>query len=165
MNKSISNFFYCFILIFLTADLYAQKTVYIPASFNNSWEADYSNKNGLNGKISSLADLIDTDERWCKDRTYETDNFICFWEEGFGIDPAKMKNPAGSPSTFNLKTIMSQAEKVLVYQQETLNATYIDGINHNKYKIINIVSYTTTSPAYGSGYDYQCGSILMNPVA
>jgi len=142
----------------------AQKVVYIPTEFNRLGDADYCNKNGANGTILTVDNLVDTGERWCKTRSYETANFICLWEAGFGTDPAKMVNPAGG-ATFSIATILANAETILAYHRDTLNAPYANGTNFNRYKILVMLNYTTTWMAYGSGYDYTIGAIWVNPAA
>lgn len=143
----------------------AQKTIYIPLAFNRVGDADYCNKNGTNGTIQSADDLKDNAERWSKVRSYETDNFICFWEAGFGTNPDKMLNPTTGGASFSVKTILTEAEKILAYHRDTLNTPYRNGANYTKYKILVMLSYSTATVAYGSGYDYQAGAVWVNPVA
>lgn len=144
---------------------YAGKSIYIPNDFNSSWADDYCNKNGSNGTITSIDNLNDTGERWCKTRSYETDNIICFWESGFGTDPEKMVNPANTSNTFNLKTFLAQCEVIIDHHVNTLHATWQDGKNLNKYKFLFMLNYTTNWVAYGGGYDYVIGAMWLNPAA
>ena len=143
----------------------AAKSIYIPGDFNLSWADDYCNKNGSNGTISSFDDLKDDSERWCKNRSYETDNIICFWESGFGTDPEKMVDPSNTSNTFNLKDIMQVCESILSHHINDLEATWTDGANWNKYKMLFMLNYTTDWVAYGSGYDKVIGAMWVNPAA
>lgn len=147
------------------SNLFAAKGIYIPGDFNLSWADDYCNKNGSNGTISSIDDLKDTGERWCKSRSYETDNIICFWESGFGTDPEKMIDPSNTSNTFNLKDVMKNCETILAHHIDDMNATYADGTNWGKYKMLFMLCYTTTWTAYGSGYDNTIGAMWVNPAA
>lgn len=142
----------------------AQKSVYIPAAFNKTGDVDYCNVYGSNGTIGTIDDLKDTKERWSKTRSFETTNFICLWEAGFGTDPDKMINPAGGVS-FSIKTVLANAESILAYHRDSLHTPYANGTNYNTYKILILLNYTTTWMAYGSGYDYTCGAIWVNPAA
>lgn len=152
-------------LLGLFGTMDAAKTVYIPSDYNNYWSDHYCNTNGQNGTINSLDDLKDPNEKWCKTRSYETDNIICLWEAGFGTDPTKMKNPADESQTFDLTKQMAGCEEILKYHIDSLKATYADGENLNKYKILFMLYYTTEWMAYGSGVDYTIGAMWVNPAA
>lgn len=143
----------------------AAKGIYIPGDFNTSWADDYCNKNGSNGTISSIDDLKDTGERWCKTRSYQTDNIVCFWEAGFGTDPEKMIDPSNTSKTFNLKDVLATCEKILAHHITDMQAIWADGTNWNKYKMLFMLDYTTDWVAYGSGYDNVIGAMWVNPAA
>lgn len=160
--KNSSAVFFLFLLV-SSVSIFAQKTIYIPTTFNQNWEADYCNKKGLNGNITSIDKLVDVNERWCKLRSYETENLICFWEAGFGTDPTKLVNPANTSQTFNLKTYMAECEKIWKFHVNTLKATPSNGAKLNKYKFLFMLNYTTNWMAYGGGYDYTIGAMWLNP--
>lgn len=141
----------------------AQKTVYIPNTFNQLGADDYSNKNGVNGTITSIDKMVDTNERWCKLRSYQTDNIVCFWEAGFGTDPTKLINPANTSTTFNLVTYLAECEKIWQFHVNVLKATPANGAKLNKYKFLFMLNYTTNWMAYGGGYDYVIGAMWLNP--
>ena len=145
--------------------LYAQKSVYIPSNFRNAWEDDYCNKNGQNGTINSIDDMKDDSERWSKNRSYQTDNIVCFWEAGFGTDPEKMINPNNTSQTFNLKTFLAACEEIFDHHVNTLHATWDDGTYLTKYKFMFMLNYTTSWMAYGGGYDYVIGAMWLDPAA
>ena len=145
--------------------LFAQKSVYIPGDFNNSWADDYCNKNGKNGTIKSIDDMTDTSERWCKTRSYQTDNVCCFWEAGFGTDPTKLVDPSNTSSTFNLLPVLQICEKIIAHHVDSLQATWQDGANLKKYKILFMLDYTTNWVATGAGYDNTIGAMWVNPAA
>jgi len=152
------------LLLLLSATLVnAQKTVYIPTTFNQSGADDYINKKGLNGTVTSIDKMTDTNERWCKLRSYQTDNIVCFWEAGFGTDPTKLINPASTSTTFNLITYLAECEKIWNFHVNVLKATPANGKNLNKYKFMFMLSYTTNWMAYGGGYDYTIGAMWLNP--
>jgi carbonic anhydrase/acetyltransferase-like protein (isoleucine patch superfamily) len=150
-------------LLFGATLLSAQKTVYIPTTFNQSGADDYCNKKGTNGTITSIDKLVDPTERWCKLRSYQTDNIVCFWEAGFGTDPTKMVNPANTASTFNLVTYLAECEKIWKFHVNVLKATPANGTKLNKYKFLFLLNYTTNWIAYGGGYDYTIGAMWLNP--
>lgn len=141
----------------------AQKTVYIPNDFNQSGSDNYCNENGNNGTISSIDDMQDDDEIFSQNRSYETDNIVCFWEAGFGTDPTAMVDPTNTSSTFDLTSYMDKCEEIFDHHVNTLAATYSDGENLNKYKFIFLLYYTTDWTAYGGGYDYVIGAMWLNP--
>ncbi len=151
------------LLLLSTTFLNAQKTVYIPTTFNQVGADDYVNKKGLNGTVTSIDKMVDTNERWCKLRSYQTNNIICFWEAGFGTDPTKLINPANPTSTFNLLAYMAECEKIWQYHVNVLKATPANGTKLNKYKFLFMLNYTTNWMAYGGGYDYTIGAMWLNP--
>lgn len=152
------------LFLLLSASLLnAQKTVYIPTTFNQSGADDFCNKKGLNGTITSIDKLVDSNERWCKLRSYQTDNIICFWEAGFGTDPTKLINPASPTTTFNLVTYLAECEKIWQFHVNVLKATPANGTKLNKYKFLFMLNYTTNWMAYGGGYDYTIGAMWLNP--
>ena len=152
------------VCLFLSVSyLNAQKTVYIPTTFNQSGADDYSNKNGKNGNITSIDKMTDVTERWCSLRSYQTDNIVCFWEAGFGTDPTKLINPANTAQTFNLVTYLAECEKIWQFHVNVLKATPANGTKLNKYKFMFMLNYTTNWMAYGGGYDYTIGAMWLNP--
>lgn len=157
------TFLAVFYLIMSAGFLNAQKTVYIPTTFNQYGADDYINKQGLNGTITSIDKMVDTNERWCKLRSYQTENIVCFWEAGFGTDPTKMVNPANTSQTFNLTTYLAECEKIWKFHVNVLKATPANGAKLNKYKFLFMLSYTTNWMAYGAGYDYTIGAMWLNP--
>jgi len=156
--------FYTLVCLLLSATLLnAQKVVYIPTAFNQVGADDYSNKTGKNGTITSIDKMIEPTERWCKLRSYQTDNIVCFWEAGFGTDPTKMVNPANTAQTFNLINYLAVCETIWDFHVNTLKATPANGAKLNKYKFMFMLSYTTNWMAYGGGYDYTIGAMWLNP--
>jgi len=152
------------LFLLLANSLFAQKTIYIPNDFNQRGN-NYCNVNGLNGVIKSIDDMRDENEKFSKTRSLQTENIICFWEKGFGTDPAKMINPANTGSTFNLNTFLANGETIFNYHYKVLKATHQDGKNISKYKYIFLLYYTNDWMAYGGGYDYTIGAMWLNPAA
>lgn len=163
--KPVNKIYFLLILLCFAISTSAQKTIYIPNTFNQNGADDYCNKYGKNGRINSIDNLTDETERWSKARSFETENIICFWEPGFGNDPTKLKNPASTSQTFNLKLYLAECEKIFNFHVNTLKATPANGIKINKYKFMFMLSYTTNWIAYGGGYDYTIGAMWLNPAA
>lgn len=145
--------------------LQAEKSIFIPSEFNSSWADDFCNKNRRNGTIYSIDDLNDDSERWSKNRSYQTENVICFWESGFGSNPEKMIDPSNPNNTFNLKEYMNVCEDILKHHIDDMQTISWNGKNWSKYKMLFMLNYTTNWMAYGSGYDNTIGAMWVNPAA
>jgi len=134
-----------FLLTILTsADLFAQKQIYIP-SFITNVNMDLNNPNS----------------QWCYCRSRQTDNIIVFWEAGFGNDPTN----AASPYNVNLNTLLSVAEKSYSFYLDSLRFAIKGSSVTDKHKLMIFLPYTNEWTAYGSGQDNLVGTLHVNPAA
>ncbi|MCR6639941.1 MAG: DUF6055 domain-containing protein [Sporocytophaga sp.] len=134
-----------FLLTLLTsADLFAQKQVYIPRFITNE-----------------NMDLNNPNSQWCYCRSSQTDNIIVFWEAGFGSYPTN----AASPYNVNLSTLLSVAEKSYSFYLDSLKFAIKGSSVTDKYKLMIFLTYSTEWAAYGSGQDDQVGTLHVNPDA
>jgi hypothetical protein len=95
---------------------------------------------------------------WSFARSKASEDFILFWEPGFG------NNPAAAPSNlrFDVNDILNKAEKFFDYYKNTLK--FIEGSSQtDKYKMSIWIKYQTEWLATGSGYDNVVGALWVNP--
>ena len=122
----------------------AQKQVYIPRFITNE-----------------NMDLNDPNSQWCYCRSMETDNFIIFWETGFGADPSQESNPY----YVNMDQLKDVAEKSYETYTSVLDFTDDGNSTVDNYKQMIFILYSTEWAAYGSGQDDVVGTLHVNPAA
>lgn len=139
--KQIRLLLVAFFLLFFSVTLFADgKKVYVPSSFGNS-------------------DLNDTSSQWCYQRSVETDNFILFWEAGYGTNPATTAN---SSYRVNPTTVLDVAEKSFKYYRDVLKFVHIGNSKTDSLKMIILLFYSTEWMASGSGIDDMIGLLNLS---
>lgn len=107
-------------------------------------------------------DFDSEESQYCFARSKQSEHFVVFWEAGFGNDPTKNPNPY----RFDPDDLLERAEKVYAVNTQQLgfskpgNSPTLD-----TYKTMLFVHYTNTWRATGSGVDYKCGTLDLNPAA
>jgi len=135
------------LLVFSTTllpGIFAQKQIYIPAFITST---------GMN--------LNDATSQWCYARSVQTDNWIIFWEAGFGSDPSK----ATGDYYVNMDALKLVAEKSFATYVDTLRMAIRGSSITDKYKQMIFILYSTDWAAYGSGQDDVVGTLHVNPAA
>lgn len=137
----------------IAAVSFAQKKVYIPNEWRNPWPAD-----------SLLYAESDPNNRytWSKSRSVETDNFIIFWDKGWG-STAPDKLSKNNFYYFDLDFMKQKLEEY--YDLEINKLGFVDPVNSNvaKYKIMVLLNHTEEWTCYGGGYDFQVPALWLNP--
>lgn len=140
------------ILLLGTMAAWAQKTVYIP----QEWR-------GMRSDTLLYAESDpDCKYTWSKTRSVETDNFIIFWDKGWG-NTAPDKLSSSNFYYFDLTYMKQKLEEF--YDVEINKLGFVDPVNSNvaKYKIMVLLNHTTTWTCFGGGYDYQVPALWLNP--
>lgn len=106
-------------------------------------------------------DLDDCNTAYCYDRSVQTDNWIIFWQKGFGTDPS---NASGTYKV-NITTLKAVAEKSFAYYVDTLKMVVKGSSLTDKYKMMIFLLYQTDWAAYGSGQDEKVGTLHVDPAA
>ncbi len=125
----------------------AQKQVYIPSQMKSE---GYS--------------ATDASPMWSKLRSRESENFIVFWQSGYGEnDP----NSSATPSVYRVD-VDDLLEKLESFYDLYINKLKFAevGIGKSKldtYKMIICLYYTTDWMAYGSGFDDLIGGMWISP--
>jgi hypothetical protein len=131
-------------LSFLITGLYAQKQVYIPSFITNE---------GI--------DINNPDSQWSYARSIETDNYIIFWEPGFGSDPSL----ATGGYRIDMEALKICAEKSFAVNVDSLRMVIKGSSLTDRYKQMIFLLYTLDWGAWGSGQDDMVGTLHVNPAA
>lgn len=133
-----------FFLAFISLSLFAQKEVYIPSFITRE-----------------NTDLNDPNSQWCYCRSLETENFIIFWEPGFGNDPST----ATGTYQVDIDHLGQVAEKCFRTYTDSLKFAIPGSSVTDRYKVMIFLLYSTEWAAYGSGQDNLVGTLHVNPAA
>ncbi len=141
------------VLMLCMTALFAQKSVYIPWEWRN-----------FNSRDTLLYADSDPENKytWSKSRSMETDNFIIFWDKGWG-STAPNKLPSSNYFYFDLDYMKERLETFYQHERDIMGFGGHPNSNVNKYKIIVCLNHTTEWTCYGSGYDYQVPALWINP--
>ncbi|MCR5820675.1 MAG: glycoside hydrolase family 97 protein [Bacteroidaceae bacterium] len=100
--------------------------------------------------------------RWSYSRMALTENFVIFWERGFGND---LNNPPmleGKPMRVDLENLKQKLEEFYKYYRDTLH--FIGpGSNAAKYRMMVMLNYSLEGTAYGGDYDEFIGAFWVAP--
>lgn len=124
--------------------VFAAKQVYIPTFITNT---------GM--------DLNNASSQWSYSRSVETDNWIIFWEAGFGSDPSK----ATGDYHVDMEALKAVAEQSFAMYTDSLKMVIKGASLTDKYKQMIFLLYSTEWAAYGSGQDDKVGTLHVNPAA
>ena len=124
------------------ANVYGTKQIYVPDSLKSN-------------------DFNDAKSKWCYARSRQSENFICFWEEGFGSNPKYAK----SKYIVDIDDLMAKCEQYFNYYTNTLKFVNVGSSNTDKYKMMIFINYSTEWLATGAGYDNVIGALWINPSA
>jgi hypothetical protein len=136
--------YWLFIILFLLQALsntaFSAKTIYKPASFGNM-------------------DLNSASSQWCYSRSKQSDNFIVFWESGYGSDPKTVSNSAYK---VDVDAILNIAETCFRIYSDSLKFIIRGRSKTDSYKMIILLFYSTTWQASGSGVDDTIGLLNLS---
>lgn len=125
---------------------WAQKQLYIPMEWRNS--SLYSEEDPNNQYTYS------------KSRSKESDNFIVYWQNGYGNT-----NPSDAPSTYrvDIDDLLEKAEGFYALNVGRLGFCDEKNSNVSKYKMIICLLHDDGWTATGSGYDNVIGALWITP--
>lgn len=138
-----SNRLFAVVLLLVSASL-AQKQVYVPS---------FLAREGTN--------LNDCNTQWCHDRSVQTDNWVIFWEKGFGTNPST----ATGSYKVDMDALKKVADKSFTNYVDTIKMVIKGSSLTDKYKQMIFLLYSTDWAAYGSGQDDKVGTLHVNPAA
>ena len=153
-NKPMKKTLLLLLVLLAQVNAFAEKSIYIPAEWRNQgWSSD-----------TLLYAESDPDNKytWSKSRSVETDNFIIFWDKGWG-STAPDKLPSSNFYYFDLDYMKERLETFYKHETEVLGFGSSPTSNVNKYKIIVCLNHTEEWTCFGSGYDFQVPALWINP--
>ena len=91
-----------------------------------------------------------------------TENFIIFWEKGFGNDLSNPPQLEGHSMKVNLPNLKEKLESFYTYFYHTLQFAK-QGSKCDKYRMMVMINYSLEGTAYGGDYDGQIGALWITP--
>lgn len=107
-------------------------------------------------------DLNDPESRWSYQRMDTTDNFVIFWEKGFGTDLANPPQLEGHEMRVDLPHLKKRLEEFYTYYVDSLHFTQ-PGSKSEKYRMMAMIFYSLDGTAYGGDYDKEIGALWVSP--
>ncbi|MFV0589164.1 DUF6055 domain-containing protein [Bacteroides reticulotermitis] len=121
----------------------AGKTIYIP-------------------KDLQQMDLQNPESKWSYHRMVCSDNFVVFWEKGFGNDLANPPQLEGRSMQVDLANLLEKLESFYVYFRDTLKFAK-PGSKSEQYRMMVMLNYSLEGTAYGGDYDGEIGALWIAP--
>ncbi|WP_258104253.1 DUF6055 domain-containing protein [Marinoscillum sp. MHG1-6] len=118
----------------------SSKQIYVPSSYSG-------------------IDLNDPNSQWCYQRSRESENFIVFWEAGYGEDPLQHADPQYRVDVDAILDISEQSFKVY---RDSLGFIVEGNSKTDQYKMIIQLFYTRDWIASGSGVDEVIGLLSLS---
>ena len=141
MNKILLFFHCCLLLpVLCFAD---GKQIYIPEDLRDN-------------------DFDDPSSRWCYAHCRMTENFVIFWESGFGDDPSSPPELEGHKMSVDLDNLCERLETFYDYYYNTLQFAH-KGSLCDKYRMMVMINYSLEGTAYGGDYDGVIGALWVAP--
>jgi hypothetical protein len=100
--------------------------------------------------------------QWSYSRMALTENFIIFWERGFGNELSNPPQLDGHPMAVDLENLKQKLERFYRFYRDTL---HFIGPNSNaaKYRMMVMLNYSLDGTAYGGDYDEFIGAFWVAP--
>lgn len=105
-------------------------------------------------------DFTKKESQWSYHRMDYSDNFIVFWEKGFGSDPSVTENPA---LRVDIKDLLEKAEVFYDVNVNKLKFIEVGKSKTDKYRMMIFLLYQPEWLATGAGYDDIIGALWVNP--
>ena len=150
MNK---HTFFLFLAIIITSCSNAQGNSDIPLP---------SGKSIYIPKELQGMDLQNPASQWSYHRMAYTENFIIFWEKGFGNDLSNPPQLEGHSMKVDLPGLKEKLENFYAYFYHTLQFAR-QGSKCDKYRMMVMINYSLEGTAYGGDYDGQIGALWITP--
>lgn len=129
--------------------IHAQKSLYIPQEWRNRTDTAIYKESDPDNQYT-----------WSKSRSKESDNFIVYWDKGYGNT-----NPSNADATYrvDIDYLLQQAEAFYDLNINKLGFANTADSYVNKYKSMILLNHTTTWTCYGAGYDFMVPALWLNP--
>lgn len=107
-------------------------------------------------------DLNNSDSKWSYHRMAYTENFVVFWEKGFGNDLANPPQLEGHKMQVDLPNLEEKLERFYLFFRDTLKFSK-PGSKCDKYRMMVMLNYSLEGTAYGGDYDGEIGALWIAP--
>ncbi len=107
-------------------------------------------------------DLQNPASRWSYHRMACTDNFVIFWEKGFGSDLANPPRLEGHEMKVDLPNLTEKLERFYRFFRDTLKFSR-PGSKCDRYRMMVMLNYSLEGTAYGGDYDGEIGALWIAP--
>ena len=119
-------------LINISGSLFAQnniegKEIYIPRDLQNN-------------------DFHNPESKWSYDRMATTENFVVFWEKGFGKDLSKAPKLEGHNMTVDLQNLLDRLESFYSFFRNDLKFV-LPGSKSERYRMMVMLNYSLEGTA------------------
>lgn len=106
--------------------------------------------------------LQNPESQWSYHRMAYTDNFVIFWEKGFGNDLAAAPDLNGNRMTVDLENLKQKLESFYTYFYNDL--AFVKGKSRcDEYRMMVMINYSLEGTAYGGTYDNFIGALWVAP--
>lgn len=107
-------------------------------------------------------DLQNPESKWSYHRMACTENFVIFWEKGFGNDLSNPPQLEGHNMQVDLPNLMDKLESFYRFFRDTLEFSR-PGSKCDKYRMMVMLNYSLEGTAYGGDYDGEIGALWIAP--
>ncbi len=107
-------------------------------------------------------DFENDSAQWSYSRMALTDNFVIFWEKGFGKDINNPPRLEGRPMRVDIENMKQKLERFYQFYRDTLQFIGA-GSNADKYRMMVMINYSLEGTAYGGDYDEVIGAFWSAP--
>lgn len=144
-----------FLLLLLTA-------LFVSCGNSSNKETETVEKEIYIPKDLQGMDLNDAESKWSYHRMAKTENFVIFWEKGFGNDLSNPPQLEGNPMQVDLENLKEKLETFYDYFYHTLQFAK-KGSKCDKYRMMVMINYSLEGTAYGGDYDGEIGALWVAP--
>lgn len=107
-------------------------------------------------------DLNDPESEYSYDRMALTDNFVIFWEKGFGKDLSCPPQLDSQDMSIDLEKLKEKLEIFYDYFYNDLGFAK-KGSKCDRYRMMVMLRYSLEGTAYGGDYDGEIGALWVTP--
>lgn len=107
-------------------------------------------------------DLQNPESKWSYHRMACTDNFVIFWEKGFGKDLSNPPQLEGHSMKVDLPNLTEKLERFYRFFRDKLEFSRPSS-KCDKYRMMVMLNYSLEGTAYGGDYDGEIGALWIAP--
>lgn len=107
-------------------------------------------------------DFNDNSSKWSYRRMRTSDNFVIFWDKGFGDDMSKAPQLEGHDMRVDLDNLVDKLESFYAFYKDSMRFV-LPGSKSEKYKMMAMLNYSLEGTAYGGDYDGTIGALWIAP--